>query len=145
MIPEDQLAIILSVVDRVKKKPFSFMSEEDVRQEAHIIALSVLKDWDGVRSLENFLMYSVSRRLISLSRNYYKNKAKKDVLDFVELLVQPTVEYDTVTPDLVEYVLNNLPVNVRSDYLRWANGVSLPSSRKEAVVKKVREIVDGQS
>ena len=143
-IPKEDLDVIYFVVDKVKKKPFSFMTEEDIGQEALIIACQIYDKWDGVRSLEFFLMYAVSKRLISLSRGYYKNQEKKSVLDFSEILEHPTVEYDQVTPDLVDYILDNLSVSMRADYLRWANGVSLPSARRAALIKTVKELVDGQ-
>jgi hypothetical protein len=143
-IPKEHLDIIYFAVDKVKKKPFSFMTEEDIGQEAMIIACQLYEKWDGVRSLEFFLMYSVSKRLISLSRGYYKNHEKRSVLDFSEILEHPTQEYDQITPDLVDYILNNLSVSMRADYLRWANGVSLPSARRAALIKVVKDLVDGQ-
>ena len=143
-LPKEHLDIIYFVVDKVKKKPFSFMTEEDVSQEALIIACQLYEKWDGVRSLEFFLMYALSKRLISLSRSYYKNQEKRSVLDFSEILEHPTVEYDQVTPDLVDYILNNLSVGMRADYLRWANGISLPSARRAALTKAVKDLVDGQ-
>ena len=81
-IPKEDLDVIYFVVDKVKKKPFSFMTEEDIGQEALIIACQIYDKWDKVRSLEFFLMYAVSKLLISLSRVYYKNQEKKSVLDF---------------------------------------------------------------
>lgn len=143
-IPKENLDVIYFVVDKVKKKPFSFMTEEDVSQEALIIACQLYEKWDGVRSLEFFLMYALSKRLISLSRSYYKNQEKRSVLDFSEILEHPIVEYDQVTPDLVDYILNNLSVGMRADYLRWANGISLPSARRAALTKAVKDLVDGQ-
>lgn len=143
-IPQEHLDVIYLVVDKVKKRPFSFMTEEDIGQEALIIACQLYEKWDKVRSLEFFLMYSVSKRLISLSRSYYKNQEKKSILDFSEILEHPTIEYDQVTPDLVDYILENLSVGMRSDYLRWANGVTLPSARRASLIKAVKELVDGQ-
>ena len=142
-IPQEHLEIIYAVVEKLKKKNFSFFTEEDVAPEALIIACKVYEKWDGVRSLEYFLMYLVSKRLISLSRNYYKNEKKRCVVDFTEIKEHPTVESDFITPDLVDYILDNLSVNMRSDYLRWANGVTLPPARKAALVKAVKELADG--
>lgn len=143
-IPDEHLDIIHFVVDKVKKRPFSYMTEEDVSQEALIIACQIYEKWDGVRSLEFFLMHSVSKRLISLSRSYYKNQEKRAVLDFSEILEHPTIEYDPVTPDLVNYILDNLSVSMRADYLRWANGISIPSARRSALIKAVKDLADGQ-
>jgi DNA-directed RNA polymerase specialized sigma24 family protein len=143
-IPPEHLDVIYFVVNKVKKRPFSFMTEEDIAQEAMIIACKLYEKWDGVRSLEYFLMHSVSRRLISLSRSYYKNEEKRSVLSFTEIVEHPTAEYDLVTPDLVDYILDNLSVGMRADYLRWANGVTLPAARRTALIKAVKDIVDGQ-
>ena len=65
------------------------------------------------------------------------------MVDFTEIKEHPTVESDFITPDLVDYILDNLSVNMRSDYLRWSNGVTLPPARKAALVKAVKELADG--
>lgn len=143
-IPKADLDIIYAVVDKVKKRPFSYMTEEDVSQEALIIACKLYEKWDGIRSLEYFLMYYLSKRLISLSRGYFKNHEKRTTLDFTEIVEHPTVETDFVTPDLVEFILNNLSVGMRADYLRWANGVAIPAARRAALIKTVKELANGQ-
>jgi len=143
-ISPENLEIVDFVVNKLKKRSFSFLTEEDVAQEAYLIAAKVIKKWDGVRSLEHFLMLAISRRLVSLSRNYFKNASKRCVTDFQEVLVQPTVEYDLITPDLVDYILDNLSISMRSDYQRWANGVSLTATRRVALVNMVKELIDGQ-
>ena len=48
-IPKDHLDVIYLVVDKVKKRPISFMAEEDISQEALIIACKLYEKWDGVR------------------------------------------------------------------------------------------------
>lgn len=143
-VSPENLKIVDFVVDKLKKRSFSYLTEEDVAQEAYLIIAKLMPKWDGVRSLEHFLMLAASRRLVSLSRNYFKNTSKRCVTDFQEVLIQPTVEYDLITPDLVDYILNNLSVSMRSDYQRWANGVSLPATRRTALVEKVKELMDGQ-
>ena len=142
----DHVDTIISVIDRLRKTKFSFLEEEDIAQEAYLIAMKVIVKWDGVRSLENFLMTALSRRLISLSRAYYRNEAKRLVTDTVGPIDLPIVPPDGVEAiDLVDYVLDNLPVGMRTDYVRWANGVTIPSSRREALVAKVKEICDEEA
>ena len=75
-VSPENLEIVDFVVNKLKKRSFSFLTEEDVAQEAYLIAAKVIKKWDGVRSLEHFLMLAISRRLVSLSRNYFKNASK---------------------------------------------------------------------
>jgi DNA-directed RNA polymerase specialized sigma24 family protein len=138
---EDHLEMVLDIIARLRTKPYGFMTSEDVEQEAYIIAEGVIKKWDGVRSLEHFLMASISRRLISLSRVYYRNVARRVSVDFEELKDRPMDPKDEIDRfDEVNFILDNLPVSMRSDYLRWANGVTLPSTRRDSLVKKVHEI-----
>ena len=138
-----QEEIINFVITKIKKRKFSYLDEADIAQEAYLIIRSVLPQWDGIRPLENFLMLSVYNRLISLSRSYYRNPDRRNVLDFYELFDQPIQPKDTVcSADEVDYILDNLTPNLRSDFQRWANGVRISSLRKEAVVKAVREIME---
>jgi len=138
---EDHLDLVLDVISRLRTKPYGYMTSDDVAQEAFIIAKGVIKKWDGVRSLEHFLMASISRRLISLSRTYYRNSARRASVDFVELsdqIIDPIDEVDKF--DEVNFILDNLPIAMRSDFLRWANGVILPATRRESLIEKVKEI-----
>lgn len=138
--------IILDVIKRVKKRPFGFMTEEDIAQEAWIIINNIMPKWDGVRSLENFLMSSVVRRLKSFSRTFYRSKERMDSINFVQLEDRP-IEYEDVivNADLVEHISTNLPVSMRADFLRLSNGVSIPATRKAALISKVKEIVYGET
>jgi DNA-directed RNA polymerase specialized sigma24 family protein len=138
---EDHLELVLGVIERLRTKPYGFMTSDDVAQEAFIIATGVIKKWDGIRSLEHFLMASISRRLISLSRVYYRNAARRASVDFVELDDRPIEESHGVERfDEVAFIMDNLPIAMRSDFLRWANGVIIPATRRESLIRKVNEL-----
>jgi DNA-directed RNA polymerase specialized sigma24 family protein len=144
-VVEDHLDMVLDVIARLRTKPYGFMTSEDVSQEAFIIAQKVIKKWDGVRSLEHFLMASISRRLISLSRVYYRNTARRAAIDFLELDDQPVDDSNDIERfDEVSFVLDNLPIAMRSDYLRWANGIILPATRRESLIAKVKELYENR-
>jgi len=110
----------------------------------------IISHWDGIRSLENFLASSLRRRIVSLRRDTYyrpgsENATKKRALiDFVQEeeseLEEIPIEDRSCLADEVQHILDNLPVNMRSDFLRLANGVSLSPTRKSALYNKVREI-----
>lgn len=141
----EHLEIIQSVVKRLKKKKFGYLDEDDIAQEAFIIATEIIPQWDGVRSLENFLMSSVSRRLISLARTYYRNPDRKASIDFVELFDQPVEQKDDVmSKDTIDFLLGELPVAMRSDFRRLVDGVAIPPTRRSALFAKVKEILDGE-
>lgn len=123
------------------------MEEDDIAQQAYIICMQIFPKWDGERSLEHFLMLSVSNRLISESRTYYRNSRRRKSIDFMELHDQPSSEeidmFERIdNSEEVDFILNNLPSNLRNDYLRLANGVNIPATRKEAVFKAVRDLYE---
>lgn len=139
----DHVDEILDVIARLRKTKFSFLEEEDVAQEAYLIAMKVIKKWDGVRSLEHFLMASLSRRLVSLSRAYYRNAAKRKTTDFVGLTDMPVTMPDTIASrDELDYILDRLPIGMRTDFLRWSQGVVLPPTRRDALIQRVQELSD---
>lgn len=120
------------------------MEENDIAQEAYILCMEIFPKWDRERSLEHFLMLSVSNRLISLSRGYFRNPEKRKSIDFMPLHDQPRqgdLTFESIDDaDEMEYILNSLSNTMRNDYLRLANGVSIPSTRKEALFKTMREL-----
>lgn len=76
---DDIINVITNVVKNHRNKAFSYYTEEDIEQEAWIIALNKLGDFvpargknkDIKQSLENFLNTVVSRRLKNLYRDKY--------------------------------------------------------------------------
>lgn len=76
---EEIITVINNVVKNHRNKAFSYYTEEDIEQEAWIIALNKLGDFlpargrnkDIKQSLENFLNTVVSRRLKNLYRDKY--------------------------------------------------------------------------
>lgn len=70
---KEVLDTIEKVVRRLSTKfVFGFYTVQDVRQEARLMALRGLKDYDGVRPLENFLFTHVKNRLINFKRDNYR-------------------------------------------------------------------------
>lgn len=147
---QEHLDVVTRVIDTITMK-FSFHEVDDIRQEAFIIADEIIELWDGIRPLENFLAVSIRRRLISLKRDtYYRplsdsGAKKKAALDLVSY--DGDIEWDKIPiedkislSDEVEFILDNLPPSMRSDFLRLANGVSLSPTRKTSLFNKVREI-----
>jgi DNA-directed RNA polymerase specialized sigma24 family protein len=141
----EHLDTVMKVIARLKKKKFSYLDEDDLSQEAFLIAVEVIPQWDGVRSLENFLMVAISRRLISLARSYYRNPEKKASLDFFELKDCPIeAKLDLDSEDTIDFLLRELPPSMRNDFRRLVDGVSLPPTRRASLLSKVKEVLDGQ-
>lgn len=109
----------------------------------------IISKWDGIRPLENFLASSLKKRIYSLRRDTYFRKGtesglkKRAVIDLQQeddLLYEIEAENQVCYNDEVEFILDHLPVNMRADFYRLANGVSLSPTRKAALFNKVREI-----
>lgn len=66
----------LDIIDKIAKRlagryRFGYNDVEDIEQQARIIALMGLKDYDGVRPLENFLWVHVKNRLYNFRRDNF--------------------------------------------------------------------------
>jgi hypothetical protein len=77
-IPEDQF---LQVIETISKKlaykfKFGYHEYEDMKQQITVFALEGLKNYDGVRPLENFLWTHVRNRLFNYKRDNYQRPNK---------------------------------------------------------------------
>ena len=71
-IPPEHMEIIETVANRLSSKfKFGFHEIDDMMQQARLFALEGLKNYDGVRPLENFLWTHVRNRLFNFKRNNY--------------------------------------------------------------------------
>lgn len=72
VVDDDTLTIIQRVAKRLAYKyTFAFYDVEDIEQEAIIIGLAGLKDYDGQRPLENFLAVHINNRLKNFKRDNF--------------------------------------------------------------------------
>lgn len=136
--------VILDVISRVKKRPFGYITEEDIAQEAWLIINNIMPKWDGKRSLEHFLMHSVTKRLRSFGRTFFRSEARRASVNFVELEDQPICEdVALANADMVKFLSENLPDALLADFNRIANGVAIPATRKATLLKCVKELAYG--
>lgn len=77
-ISEDEF---LKVIETISKKlaykfKFGYHEHEDMKQQITVFALEGLKNYDGVRPLENFLWTHVRNRLFNYKRDNYQRPNK---------------------------------------------------------------------
>lgn len=77
-ISDDQF---LTVIDNISRKlaykfKFGYHEHEDMKQQITVFALEGLKNYDGVRPLENFLWTHVRNRLFNYKRDNYQRPNK---------------------------------------------------------------------
>lgn len=154
-ITKEQMATIQLVAQRLARKySFGYFDEDDIKQEAFIMAMGAMDKYDQSRPLENFLMIHIGNRLKNLKRDkYYRsdtspeiNNVKKGLMDTIDifetdLVEEPDLAQKLTTQEAVNKVLAQLDFKLRSDFFRLANGVTLPLNRKKVLVAKLEEIL----
>jgi DNA-directed RNA polymerase specialized sigma24 family protein len=154
-----QKEMILKVIDRIAPRyVFSYYELEDIKQESYIICCEALKKYDESRPFENFISKHLSNRLKTLIRDKYSrssirsekhqelNDSKKNLMD-LKSYGSPDVYYEDdlldklSTSEALEHIMDELSPSMRNNFHRLANGVSISSSKKQALFDRVKEIL----
>ena len=149
-----QFEIIQMVIDRMAKNyTFSYYEEEDIKQEAFIIAAEAMKNYDSSRPLEHFISRHISNRLRNLIRDKYYRKSssldKRAVMDLTTLEIldgnDPYYEEDPSeklsTADALELVKSRLSPKASRDFLRKAHGVKILPFCDKRLERETKEIL----
>lgn len=142
----------LSIIQKVAKKlrtSFSYYEPDDIEQEVFIFCVELMPKWDGLRPLENFLTVAAKKKLLTFIREkYYRSSdpdhlvdAKRAAQDFVEIfdLFEDDFRFTLDNEEEVNAILESLPPFVRADFLRLAQGVKIPATRRQTVFRLVQE------
>lgn len=145
----DQINI---VVNRIAPKyAFGTYGIDDIKQEAFIICMDALNRYDQKRPLENFLSVHLSNRLKNFVRDNYYTKdetEKKQVLKPKYLSPEDVVKYDVdyeftiEAKNLKRIIDKHLPVDRRSDYLKFINNVYISKKKREELVSLIKNLLE---
>lgn len=170
MTEQEVLAVIEKIANRYCHKfKFGYFTAEDIKQEAFIIAVDALDRYDERRPLENFLSSHVKNRLINFKRDNYcrqqkedadikwelRNNAKKflmepldisNIRDEQEKNMRNENDFieDIFTREMFDLIDSELPVDLRSDYLRIKDGVYVPKPRRQQIYDEISKIINGE-
>ena len=170
MTEQEVLAVIEKIANRYCHKfKFGYFTAEDIKQEASIIAVDALDRYDETRPLENFLSSHVKNRLINFKRDNYcrqqkedadikwelRNNAKKflmepldisNIRDEQEKNMRNENDFieDIFTREMFDLIDSELPVELRSDYLRIKDGVYVPKPRRQQIYDEISKIINGE-
>lgn len=138
------------IINRIAPK-YSFYGYDvdDIKQEAFIICCDALNRYDENRPLENFLAVNLSNRLKNFVRdnNFTKScESKKNVLSPKSLVFEDLVcdKYDESfheRSELFKIIDENLPVHMRSDYLKMKNGIYVSKRKRLEIIDEIRTIL----
>lgn len=141
------------VVNRIAPKyTFKGYEVEDIKQEAFMICMDALDRYDANRPLENFLSVHLSNRLKNFVRDNYfvkDDEDKKRVLSPKQLTLEHDVSYEEKDGGLqldlseIKSIIDKfLPVEYRSDYLKYLNGVHIPKKRKVVLIQVIKDLLE---
>jgi DNA-directed RNA polymerase specialized sigma subunit len=154
-----QQEIILKVIDRIAPRyTFGYYELDDIKQESYIICLEAIEKYDNSRPFENFISKHLSNRLKTLIRDKYSrsniesekheklNQSKKNLMDLKSVDGSYKIYEDDIiermsTSEAMDMLMQELSPSMRNNFYRLANGVSIQSSKKQALFDKVKEIL----
>lgn len=154
---------VVNTILKISKKlahryTFTSYEVEDIEQEAFLIGIAGLDKYDQDRPLENFMYVHINNRLKTFKRdNYYRlehgaaekiQKTKKDILEPLDIhelyhvATGDTISEDAQLSEILQKIDDNLPSNMRSDYLKLKNNATLSKSRKAKVMSFIESILE---
>lgn len=151
----------------VSKYTFGYYDVDDMRQEAFIIGWLVLPKFNGSAPLENFLSVHIRRRLLNFHRDHYYSSAikedesqryknniiRKNLIDTISIdNVQDEnednmfyyVEFvnDIECKEVLKLIDINLDINLRTDYLRMRDGITIAKAKKDKIYEAIHIILE---
>jgi len=133
---------------------FPGYTEDDIEQEAFIMGVQALPRWNPKKSsLTTFLYTHINNRLYTLKRdkfiNIIKNKEKFKLLYPIpiesvreSLAISYNPLDNLIIQELFSIIDKYLPVEMREDYLRIKEGLTLSVARRFNLVQKIIEILE---
>ncbi len=167
MTEQEIIDTIVMVATQIGPKyVFGYNDRDDLIQEGITCGLEALERWDRVRPLENFMRVHIRNRLHNYRRNKYcryeknadatrtakwaaRNKARQNLMSPLEIkddveTADHTVE-EAAYSELIQRIKVELPAELRTDFLRILDGVSISTIRRVKVQTAIREIIGDQS
>lgn len=146
MTEEQVLNLILKISSRVANKfRIPGYEPDDIQQECFLMALDALERYDEEQPLENFLSIHLRNRVINFRRDFYLRKRAVldcDNIDFLkeDISEQSSSIEELESQELYDKIDAELPSELREDYLRLLDGVSIPTKRKRKLLEALAEI-----
>lgn len=151
------------------KYTFGYFEKEDIEQEAIIIGLECLDRYDSnLGNLSTFLYHHINNRLKNFKRDHYyqprikcplcggfnlncpsclsfewQMEVKRNLMEPITLEDAPCFTEDTLEQqELFEIIESHLPQDLRQDYLKLKEDITIPYNRKIRLIETLREIVE---
>lgn len=154
MKEKEVINVIENVISKIAPKyTFKDYDLDDIKQESFIICIDALNRYDGKRPLENFLSVHLSNRLKNFIRdNHYvkdnihkkKIKAPQYIVDDNYINTDYNLESEIINKEIFDKIDEELPANLREDYLKTLNNISITKQRKEKLFDTIKRIITNE-
>lgn len=141
---QEFLDAFLPVMERVKKKyKYGIHDGNDIAQEAYQIAVKACHSYDRRKGpLYNFISVAVTSRVFNFLRDHKKREPRHDYIEEVSKEFVPVGNMRTTNTEFWDTVDENLNPRLRSDYVKMIQGIRIPKSRRDKIIKEIKSIVD---
>lgn len=158
---EEQLKTIYDIAKQISSnKWIPGYEKEDIEQEAIIIGIKGTHRYNGSIPFDKFIGNHMRNRLMTLRRDKYikpgcfcgeckKCKSNTSIVSIMNASdlngakdTKDKYFNDIESKDLLEYLDNFIPADLREDYLKLLQGVSIPENRKEKLQVIIKEALD---
>lgn len=158
---EEQLKIIYKIARQISSnKWIPGYEKEDIEQEAIIIGIKGTHRYNGSIPFDKFIGNHMRNRLMTLRRDKYikpgcscgkckkciNNSSISSIMNASDIENEKSIpinsETDIESKDLLEYLDNFIPADLREDYLKLLQGVSIQQNRKEKLREIIRDALD---
>lgn len=162
MPSQEQLETIYAIAKQLSSnKWIPGYEKEDIEQEAIIIGIKGTYRYNGSIPFNKFIGNHMRNRLITLRRDKYikpgcscgecrKCKTNSSIVSIMSASDQDISQNlcdnsfnDIESQDLLEYLDDFIPADLREYYLKLLSGVAIPANRKEKLKDIIKDALDG--
>lgn len=161
-VSKEKLEVIQRIAKRLAPRyKFGYHDVEDIYQQAIIFGLEALASYDSKRPLENYLAVVIANKLKTFKRDNYVRidspskhyESKKNLMEPISIdsvdderesgmYTDDYVINNTVDNEMFRIIDNNIPSELRADYLKLKHGQKIVKSRKKLIEDIVIEILE---
>lgn len=138
----------------VKKSTFGYFTQDDLKQEAWIIAIKAVQSpkYDETRPLEKFLYRHIKNRLTNFRRDNYHRQTTKNMRK--KVLMDPAPQntgdresnsdfiQDILSNELEQFVKDNMTASMYESYLDMRDGISIDNEIELSIKKNLLMIME---
>lgn len=159
---EEVIETIMGIAKRLAPKyVFATYEKDDIEQEAFLIGIAGLENYDSSRPLANFMYTHINNRLKTFKRdNYFRldygTTAQKiqeqkrrllepgDIMSFYHISTADASLSEVQIQEMLDLIDEKLPSSLRRDYLKIQSNAPITKDKRSAVISAIQKIINGE-